>query len=92
MQVELQPVSAYQYSDDIAKRVRHTLALFPNLPDDALVDVRLVSIILNRSIASVWRDAKQGRLASPVHVGARSARWRVGDVRAALRGENGNVA
>jgi predicted DNA-binding transcriptional regulator AlpA len=62
------------------------VALFSVLPDDAMLDVRSVAIILNRSVASIWRDAKSGRLASPVRIGARSTRWRVGDVRNVLRG------
>ena len=72
--------------DLINIRTRRTLELFSLLPDDAMLDVRVVSIILNRSIASVWRDAKSGRLANPIRIGARSARWRVGDVRSALSG------
>ena len=40
------------------------------LPDDAMLDVRVVSIILNRSVASIWRDAKSGCLANPIRIGA----------------------
>ena len=76
----------YANTEPINIRTRRTLELFSLLPDDAMLDVRVVSIILNRSVASIWRDAKCGRLANPIRIGARSARWRVGDVRNALRG------
>jgi predicted DNA-binding transcriptional regulator AlpA len=73
-------------TEPINIRTRRQVALFSVLPDDALLDVRVVAILLNRSIASIWRDAQCGRLANPIRIGARSARWRVGDVRNALRG------
>jgi predicted DNA-binding transcriptional regulator AlpA len=76
----------YANTEPINIRTRRTLELFSLLPDDAMLDVRVVSIILNRSVASIWRDAKCGRLANPIRIGARSTRWRVGDVRNALRG------
>jgi predicted DNA-binding transcriptional regulator AlpA len=78
--------------ENIRRRVDRTLAIFPSLPDAALIDVRVVSALVGRSTASVWRDVSQGRLSPPVHVGARSTRWRVGDVRAALNGGRRNVA
>lgn len=71
------------------ERIKRALALFQDLPDDALVEVRLVSALIGRSIASIWRDVGQGRLARPLRVGVRSTRWRAGDVRAAMRGEAG---
>jgi len=73
-------------TEPINLRTLRAVKLFAHLPDDALLDIHVVSIILNRSFASVWRDTKTGRLASPVRIGARSTRWRVGDVRNALRG------
>jgi predicted DNA-binding transcriptional regulator AlpA len=72
-------------SEKIAQRVQRALSQFDFLPDDALVDVRVVSALRGRSRASTWRDVAQGRLAHPVRI-ARSTRWRVGDVRAALKG------
>jgi predicted DNA-binding transcriptional regulator AlpA len=45
----------------------------------------VVGALLGRSTASVWRDVSHGRLAQPRRVGAGSTRWRVGDVRAALK-------
>lgn len=62
------------------------LALFDKLPDSAFVDLKVVSALLARSNASIWRDVAQGRLAKPLRAGARSTRWRAGDVRVALLG------
>ena len=69
----------------ITLRVRRVLEMFQILPDNALVERRVVSAVLGRSAASTWRDAAHGRLAPPIHIG-RSARWRVGDVRIAMKG------
>lgn len=76
---------AERESDQITLRVRRVLEVFQILPDDALVERRVVSAVLGRSAASTWRDAAHGRLAQPIHIG-RSARWRVGDVRIAMKG------
>lgn len=73
-------------NENIARRVRRVLEQFPSLPDDALIEIRVVSALLGRSPASIWRDVGHGRLARPVRVGARSSRWHVGNVRASLRG------
>jgi predicted DNA-binding transcriptional regulator AlpA len=76
---------AARESEQVTLRVRRVLEVFQILPDEALVERRVVSAVLGRSSASTWRDAAQGRLAQPVHIG-RSARWRVGDVRLAMKG------
>ena len=70
-------------SKKIERRVNRALEQFQILPDAALIEIRVVSALLGRSRASVYRDVKDGRLAPPVHI-SRSSRWRVGDVRAAL--------
>lgn len=72
-------------SDRINRRVDRALETFPLLPNEALIDIWVVSALLARSKASLWRDVGRGRLASPVKMG-HSTRWRVGDVRAALAG------
>jgi predicted DNA-binding transcriptional regulator AlpA len=69
----------------IARRVNRTLEHFQSLPDDARIDVHAVCALLGRSRASIYRDVEHGRLAHQVKIG-HSARWRVGDVRAALKG------
>jgi predicted DNA-binding transcriptional regulator AlpA len=56
---------------------------FNDLPDDARVDVQAVAVLFGRSVNSIWRDVKSGRVPQP-HKHGRSTRWRVGDIRAAL--------
>jgi predicted DNA-binding transcriptional regulator AlpA len=80
--VELNPKG---FSDSMRRRVDRTLETFPSLPDAALVDIRVVSALLGRSRASIWRDVATGRLPAPIKLGG-STRWRVGGVRAALGG------
>ena len=74
-------------SREQAKRTRteSCLARFDVLPDDALVDIEVVCALRSRSPASTWRDVKAGRLPPPIHIG-KSARWRVGGLRKASRG------
>lgn len=73
-------------SENVERRVKRALEQFPSLPDDALIEIRVVSALLGRSNASIWRDVSHVRLAHPVRIGARSTRWRVRDVRAAMKG------
>ena len=61
--------------------IRLEKGVFDKLPDGALLSVREISHLTGRSRTSVWRDARDGRLASPVRLGRNSVRWRVGDVR-----------
>lgn len=65
------------------KKLAAQLALFSSLPDCALVALPVVCAIRGRSAASIWRDVNSGRCPLPVRVGARSTRWRVGDLRKA---------
>jgi predicted DNA-binding transcriptional regulator AlpA len=69
------------------QRLRRTLELFPSLPDEALVDVRVVAAIRGRSVPSTWRDVAAGRLAEPVKIGPGSTRWTAGNVRASMKGD-----
>lgn len=64
-------------------RLKQQLELIDSTPDDAAIDVKIVSIIRGRSVASIWRDVKAGRIAAPFKAGPRSTRWRLGDVRRA---------
>lgn len=57
---------------------------FNDLPDDARIDVQAVAVLFGRSVNSIWRDVKFGRVPKPLKFG-RSTRWIVGEVRAALR-------
>ncbi len=72
--------------DGINSVTANSLRQFDQLPDSALVSVRVVSLLLGRSQASIWRDVKSGRLAKPVRIGQRCTRWRVGDLRALMQG------
>jgi hypothetical protein len=56
---------AEEASVQIATRLRHDLALFPSLPDEALIGRRVVSAVLGRSSATIlWRDNLGGNGAS----------------------------
>jgi predicted DNA-binding transcriptional regulator AlpA len=57
---------------------------FDALPDSALVDIKVLSAISGRSVASTWRDLRAGRIPQPLRIGLNSTRWRVGDIRAHL--------
>lgn len=65
----------------LQERLQRQLALVASMPDEAAIDVQLVSVLRGRSVASTWRDVKAGLLAPPFSAGPRSSRWRLGDVR-----------
>jgi hypothetical protein len=67
----------------LQERLQRQLALVASMPDEAAIDVQLVSVLRGRSVASTWRDVKAGLLAPPFSAGPRSRRWRLGDVRGA---------
>lgn len=77
--------------DNTTSRIARTLACFDQLPDSALIDLQTMSIVIHRSIASLWRDAKAGRLPL-TYVGPKSPRVRVGTVRTITKGGMRNVA
>lgn len=52
-----------------------------DLPDEALVDVKTVSMLLGRSTGSVWRDAREGRIPKPLKAGPACTRWNLGAIR-----------
>lgn len=43
--------------------------------------------VIPASPASIWRWVKAGRFPSPVKIGPNTTAWRVGDLRAWLRGQ-----
>ena len=59
---------------------------FEALPNDALVDLKMVSSLASRSRSSIYRDIQLGYFVQPIRLGKSSSRWRVGDVRAYLNG------
>lgn len=63
----------------------HRIAI-NELPDEARIDVQVVSALYARSIPSIWRDVRAGRVPKPLKIG-RSTRWILGEVRAALRAQ-----
>lgn len=67
----------------LQERLQRQLALVSSMPDEAAIDIQILSILLSRSIASIWRDVKAGRIAPPFKAGPRSTRWKLGDVRRA---------
>jgi predicted DNA-binding transcriptional regulator AlpA len=72
-------------------RLTKTLKLFDLLPDTAFIDLKVVSVICDRSPSSIQRDVKEGRLASPIKIGPNAVRWRVGDVRRFLKGVKAEI-
>ena len=71
-----------------ARRLTEQVSRFSSLPDCALVSLEVVSAIMGRSPASIWRDVAQGRLDKPIKVGLRSTRWRVGGLRLLLSAQS----
>ena len=61
---------------------------FDTLPDEALVNLKTIMALSCRSKSSIYRDIAASRLARPIHIGSKSARWRVGDVREYLTGKS----
>lgn len=68
------------------ERLARELELFDSKPDDALVSIKLVCAVRERSPSSTLRDVKAGRLAPPIRIGPNAKRWTVGDVRKSLKG------
>ncbi len=74
-------------ADELAReRLARELELFDSKPDDALVSIKLVCAVRERSPSSTLRDVKAGRLAPPIRIGPNAKRWTVGDVRKSLKG------
>lgn len=81
-----QPKPAERRAEN-ASRLQRALERFPSLPDDALINIQVLSVLLGgRSKASIWRDVARGRLAPPIKIGG-SSRFTVGNVRAVLKGD-----
>ena len=57
-----------------------------NMPAEALVSAKELSLLSGRSRASIWRDVRAGRLPKPIAIGPQARRWRLADVRAYLNG------
>lgn len=57
---------------------------FDQLPDSAYVDLKVVMRLRSCSSATVWRDAKNGRIPKPHKLSIRNTRWNVGELRKVL--------
>ena len=62
------------------------LAAFDISPDSALVAQPVVQGLYSCSAATGWRRVKSGHIPAPIKI-VGSTRWRVGDLRKALRGD-----
>lgn len=66
-----------------SEKLAEKLSRVSLLPDEGLVSIEVVCALRDRSRASIWRDVKAGHCPPPVRIGARCARWRMGDLRKA---------
>lgn len=57
---------------------------FDALPNSAFVQLCIVCALFCCSPATVWRRVRSGELVAPHRIGARTTRWQVGELRAAL--------
>lgn len=69
-----------------AASVAQAIKQFDTLPDDARARVGVVAALFNQSVASTWRHARAGLIPKPRKTGPRATTWRVGDLRAHLKG------
>lgn len=70
-------------SSRAALKAIETARHFDQLADAANVDVRVVALIRDRSVASTWRDLANGRIPAPRKFGC-SVKWNVGELRRAM--------
>jgi predicted DNA-binding transcriptional regulator AlpA len=56
--------------------------MFYQLPDDSLVDIHVVALLIGCSVATAWRRVRGGLLPQPEHFGG-ATRWRVSLLHAA---------
>jgi hypothetical protein len=66
-----------------ALKAIQTAQNFDHLADSANVDVHVVALIRDRSIASTWRDAAKGLIPAPRKFGS-ATKWNVGELRRAM--------
>jgi predicted DNA-binding transcriptional regulator AlpA len=66
--------------------IHPALKNFDDLPETAFIPLTVVCALFACSPATIWRRVKVGQLVAPHRIGARTTRWRVGELRAALMG------
>ena len=76
------------FTNSCARCLPDGVAAFDALPEEALVNLKTIMALSCRSKSSIYRDIAANRLARPIHIGPKSARWRVGDVREYLTGNS----
>ena len=76
------------FANSCARCLPDSMAAFDALPEEALVNLKTIIALSCRSKSSIYRDIAANRLARPIHIGPKSARWRVSDVRAYLTGNS----
>lgn len=62
------------------------VAHFDQLPDSALVPVTIVAAVTSEGVSTIWRKAQSDERLRPIRLGNRCTRFRVGGVRAYMRG------
>lgn len=62
-------------------------SIFHALPPEAEIRKPVVTMLKGCSSATLYREIERGNFPAPIKRSARVSVWRVGDVRAALRGE-----
>jgi hypothetical protein len=67
------------------KRLKDQLKRFQELPDDALTERGIASIILGCSMSSVQRMERSGILEPAVKIGPNMVRLRVGNIRKLMK-------
>ena len=75
-----------------SKTIPPTLAAFHTLPDEALIDVKFLSVLFDCSENTIWRRSKAGMLPAPIRVSTQQTRWRVGGIRKALAALDNGLA
>lgn len=60
---------------------------WPNLPNEAWVDVKVLMALLQRSRASIYRDEATGRIPAGRLFSPGCKRWNVGAIRRVLSGD-----
>ncbi len=75
-----------------SKTIPPTLAAFHTLPDEALIDVKCLSVLFGCSENTIWRRSRTGVLPTPIRVSQNQTRWRVGGIRKALAALDNGLA
>ena len=66
---------------------RNIYEVFDDLPNDALLDIKEVCEMFCCSQPTIWRNVKSNKFPKPIKPTLRTTRWRVIDLRIALKGD-----